>query len=184
MKSHFRLSAFVSAPINWNLQGCAAPYLPPGGRCPSAHTGADEERRYVPYLYALREKGTLEKSVPFKLTALQMVRCRHSSSTASRSPFPPGEGIVRHSSLQTPICRTLGDASQHISKSSPKGIPQLSYISYLRPYALNALSVFLFSFSLCILFDVGAKMGYSIRWRRALCLCFDSLRAFPRLRGS
>ena len=34
---------------------------------------------------------------------LRMGRCRHSSSTASRSPFPPGEGIVRHSSLQTPI---------------------------------------------------------------------------------
>ena len=32
----------------------AAQYLPPGGRCPSAHTGADEERRYVPYLYAFR----------------------------------------------------------------------------------------------------------------------------------
>ena len=35
-----------------------------------------------------------------------MVRCRHSSSTASRSPFPPGEGIMRYSSLQTPIYRT------------------------------------------------------------------------------
>ena len=32
----------------------AAQYLPPGGRCPSAHTGADEERRSVPNLYAFR----------------------------------------------------------------------------------------------------------------------------------
>ncbi|MDY6179881.1 MAG: hypothetical protein SPI15_03430, partial [Candidatus Faecousia sp.] len=30
---------------------------------------------------------------------------RRSSSTASRSPFPPGEGIFLSSSLQTPICR-------------------------------------------------------------------------------
>ena len=99
--------------------------LPPGGRCP--RKGADEERRYVPNLYAFREKGTLGKVVPFEWTALRMVRCRHSSSTASRSPFPPGEGIARHSSLQTPIFRR-----PNISKSSPEGIPHLiSHILYL-----------------------------------------------------
>ena len=31
---------------------------------------------------------------------------RRSSSTASRSPFPPGEGIFLSSARQTPICRT------------------------------------------------------------------------------
>ena len=128
-----RISAFLSCPVNWNLWGCAAPYLPPGGRCPSAHTGADEERRYVPYLYALREKGTLGKSVPFDLSAFLRMRCRHSSSTASRSPFPPGEGIVRHSSLQTPIYRAAEESQYaYFLDSSPKGIPHLiSHIPYL-----------------------------------------------------
>ncbi len=61
----------------------------PGGKVPPK--GADEERRSVPNLFAVREKGTLGKVVPFEWTALRMVRCRHSSSTASRSPFPPGQ---------------------------------------------------------------------------------------------
>ena len=129
------ISFFPSSPTNWNLQGCAAPYLPPGGRCPSAHTGADEERRYVPYLYAFREKGTLEKSVPFELTALQMVRCRRSSSTASRSPFPPGEGIVRHSSLQTPICQCADESRQ----------PERSIVSFSQHTARFAMCQAIFA---------------------------------------
>ncbi len=115
----------------------AAQYLPPGGRCPSAHTGADEERRYVPYLYAFREKGTLEKFVPFELTALRVARCRHSSSTASRSPFPPGEGMVRRTPTNSNLSNAGHSLYTHFSKSSPEGIPHLiSHISYLiSPYA-------------------------------------------------
>ena len=52
----------------------------------------DEERRYVPNLFAVHEKGTFGKAVRFDLTALRMVRCRHSSSApaCALGHLPPG----------------------------------------------------------------------------------------------
>ena len=83
-------------------------------------------------------------------TNMEHIAVPHPPQCAHWGTFPPGEGIVRHSSLQTPICRTLGDASQHISKSSPKGIPHLiSDISYLisaSPASPTRSTLFPFSF--------------------------------------
>ena len=67
-----------------------------------------------------------------------MVRCRHSSSTASRSPFPPGEGIGvrRVSGLASPFRqgRHRVPSSQHF-KIIPGG-DTTSYILYLVSYIL------------------------------------------------
>jgi len=38
------------------------PYLPPGGRCPSAHTGADEERRYVGFVCISNRGNEMEQN--------------------------------------------------------------------------------------------------------------------------
>ncbi len=53
-------------------------------------------------------------------------------SRSKPGPSGGGEPPPYGTSRQIPICRTLGNAGQHISKSSPEGIPHLiSDISYL-----------------------------------------------------
>ena len=94
-----RLSAFISSTINWCLshwRGSALGF--PRGEA-VAKIGSsepilvtDEEWRNLPITGAVRNKA------PYWNTVCPLVRicsctCRRSSSTASRSPFPPGEGI-------------------------------------------------------------------------------------------
>ena len=108
----------------------AAPYLPPGGRGTAKRWMRNGDT--FPFL-----TQSSQRVQPFPM---YLFNERHTDSEHIAVPhpppcggtFPPGEGIVRHSSLQIPICRTLGNAGKHISKSSPKGIHSLiSYISYL-----------------------------------------------------
>ena len=52
-----------------------------------------------------RNYGTTFGRIPKNRDDSVICSGRRSSSTASRSPFPPGEGIFLSSSLQTPVCR-------------------------------------------------------------------------------
>ena len=131
---HYVLIGFAQQSDKLEFDGMsAAQYLPPGGR----GTAKRWMRNGDTFPFLMQSSQRVQ---PFPMylfnemhTDSEHIAVPHPPQCAHWGTFPPGEGIVRPSSLQTPICRTLGNASQHISKSSPKGIPHLiSYISYLK----------------------------------------------------
>ena len=106
--------------------------LPPGGR----GTAKRWMRNGDTLPFAMRSIQTVQ-AFPMYLfnemhTNMEHIAVPHPPQCAHWGTFPPGEGIARHSSLQIPIDRAVGENRYAHLKSSPKGIPHLiSHISYL-----------------------------------------------------
>ena len=117
------ISVFPSSPINWNLT--LSQFVGRG------HDPADP----LQVSDRLVERKRVVHTVGRGLAPAETYRFWIFGLNGSRSKPEPsggGEPPPYGTPRQTPICRTLGNASKHISKSSPEGIPHLiSHISYL-----------------------------------------------------
>ena len=107
--------------------------LPPGGR----GTAKRWMRNGDTLSFLMQSNQTVQTFQLFFFTELQTnsihIAVPHPPQCAHWGTFPPGEGIARPSSLQTPIYRAAEESRYtHFLKSSPEGIPHLiSHISYL-----------------------------------------------------
>ena len=121
-----------------------AQYLPPGGR----GTAKRWMRNGETLPFAMQSIQIAQPFPMYLITELQTnskhIAVPHPPQCAHWGTFPPGEGIVPPSSVQTPIYRAAEEnryAHHKFSKSSPKGIPYLiSCISHLISPIVSLLS--------------------------------------------
>ena len=91
----FWLPGFPQLPDKLEFGGMLSKTFPRGGRCPSAHTGADEgltHRNSPP----CRIKGTISKNLLFLVSAEEISTfplIRHGFAVP---PSPEGEGLAQH----------------------------------------------------------------------------------------